>query len=156
MSMAFLSICLCFLQFISSVSYSFPSTGFSLRQNYFQIFILSEVIISEIISLSSYSLLLVYRHAADFYRFSICNFTKFIVLIVFWWHFQDFLQIVLCHFQTVTILFIYFHFGFLYLFIFLIAVARSSNTTMSKSAENGHPTLVLDLRDIFSVFYCEL
>ena len=36
----------------------------------------------------------------------------------------------------------------------LIAVARSSNTIVSKSAENGHLILVLDLREIFSAFYC--
>ena len=39
-------------------------------------------------------------------------------------------------------------------FFFLIAVARSSNTTMNKSVENGHPTLDVELREIFSVFYC--
>ena len=42
----------------------------------------------------------------------------------------------------------------LFLFFFLIAVARSSNTTMNKSVEKGHPTLVVELREIFSVFYC--
>ena len=119
--MIYLSIYLCCLWFLSSVSYSFQSTGIFAFSGRFTPghFILFDIMVSRIVSLISLSdiLLLMYRDARDF---SLCwflsyNFTKF---IVFWWHLYDFLCIVSCHIQTVTVLFLLFQFGF-FLFIFL-------------------------------------
>ena len=50
---------------------------------------------------------------------------------------------VLCHLQTVTVLFLHFQFGLLlFLLSCLIAVARTSSTVLNKSG----PCLVLDIR----------
>ena len=46
----------------------------------------------------------------------------------------------------VTVLFIPFQLGFISFFLPLIAVARTSNTVLTKSGENGHPYLAPDLR----------
>ena len=69
--MLYLSICLCHLQFLSSVSYSFQSKGTSLASlGSFvpRCFILSDVVVNGIVSLISLShlSLLVYRNVANF------------------------------------------------------------------------------------------
>ena len=46
-----------------------------------------------------------------------------------------------CHLQTVIILLLSF-FGYLCFFSCLIAAARTFNTLLNKSGENGHPSLV--------------
>ena len=61
----------------------------------------------------------------------------------------EFLCIVSCHLQTVTILLLPFQFGFLLSFTSfscLIAVARTSNTMLNRSDKSGHSCLVVDLR----------
>ena len=63
MSRVYLSICLCCLQFLLSVSYSFLFIGLLLRllPRYFILFDAG-------VNVILFSLLLVYRNAADFYR----------------------------------------------------------------------------------------
>ena len=47
-----------------------------------------------------------------------------------------------CHLQTVIVLLLSFQFGYLVSFSCLIAAARTFNTMLNKSGENGHPSLV--------------
>ena len=64
--MVYLSICLCHLQFLSSLSYSFQSTGLLLL--WVGYFILFDAVVNVIVSLISLSdtSLLVYSNARDF------------------------------------------------------------------------------------------
>ena len=69
--MAFLSICLCHFQFLSSVSYTFQSTGLlppqvGLFLRYFILFDVMVNVIFSLISLSDLSLL-VYKNATDIF-----------------------------------------------------------------------------------------
>ena len=67
--MVYLSVCLCHLQFLLSVSYSFQSTSLFVPLDKFipRYFILFDAMVSGIVSLISLSdfSLLVYRHARD-------------------------------------------------------------------------------------------
>ena len=70
--------------------------------------------------------------------------------VVIWWNLQDFLCIVTCYLQTVTVLLLFFQFVFR-LFLFLLWLLEPLN----KSGESGHLCLVPDLREnaFISVFH---
>ena len=123
--MVYFSICSCCLQFLSSMSYSFPST--SLLPLWLDLFLCIysfDAIVNGIVFLISLfdSSLLVYRNTTDFcililYPATLLN--LFISSDFFWWHLYDLLYIVLCHLRTVIVLLLFFQFGFL-LFLFLV------------------------------------
>ena len=124
--MVCLSIYLCRLWFLSSVSYSFQSTGSFVSLGRFtpRYFILLDVMVNGIASLISLSdlSLLVYRNAVDF-----CVLILYPVTLPNSWMSSNsflieslgfFLGVVSCHLQIVIVLLLPFQFGFL-LFLFL-------------------------------------
>ena len=64
----------------------------------------------------------------------------------FWWHPYDFLCLVSCHLQAITILLL-FLFGFLlFLFSFMIVMVKTSKTMLNNTGESGHLYLIPDLK----------
>ena len=102
-------ICLCCLQFLSSISYSFQSTSLRFIPRYFTLF---DAVVNGIVFLIFFpdNLLLVYRNPAYFCVLILHPATLWnsFIAIVFWWHLQDFLHIVQRHLQTVTVLPLFF------------------------------------------------
>ena len=153
----YFSICLCLLQFLSSMlCYNFPSTGLLSPKVILFLFI---VMVNELISLISLcdSSLLVYTNVTDFcILLCILKIYQFHwwALVVFWWCLKDFLGIVSCLLQTVRVLLPAFHFISFITFSSLIGVARASRTKLNKSGESGHPCLLPDLRG--NNFSCSL
>ena len=101
-----------------------------------------------LISLSDHSLL-VYRNVRFFCVLVLCLTASLNSLISssdFLVDRKDFLCIVSCHLQIVTVLLL-FQFGFLFFFFFsLIALARTFKTILSNSSESGHLCLIPDFR----------
>ena len=146
--MKYLSICLCHLLFLSSVSYSFLCTnlvslqvGFSLGVLFFFVTVVNSIDYS--IFISDFSLL-VYGNANDF-----C------VLVCILWLLNSLMSssnllIVSLGFSMYSIMSSansdYFTSFLVWIpfisFSSLIAVARTSKTTLNNSGESGHPCLV--------------
>ena len=106
--------------------------------------------VNGIISLNSPSdsSLLVYRSAIDlFINFVFCSLlTSLMSSSIFLVVSLGFLMYSIMSFADSSHL-TSFKFGFLFISIFLTAVARTLNTVLSKSGENGHPWLVPDLKE---------
>ena len=128
----------CYLQFLSSMFYSFPSGSFTSLVRFIpRYFISFDATVNEIaflISLSD-SLFLVYRNATDFcmlifYPTTLLNSLK--VLVVFWWCLQNFLYIV-------SILYRIFYIQCLYYIEFSICSIMSSanNDSCTYSFQSG-------------------
>ena len=158
MSMAYLSICLCHLQLLSSVCYIKYKSFTSLVRFLPRHFICFDIIINGVvffISLSDSSLL-VYKNATNFYmliQYPAILLNSLVSYSRFWWLLQNFLCIVSYHLQTVTILLLPFHFGCLFIsFSSLIAVARTSKNMLNKVVRVVTLFLFLILKKRLSVF----
>ena len=142
------------LQFLSSVSYNFLSTGLtSLARFIHRYFILFEAIVNGIVFLISLSVssLLVYKNATDFwvlilYPTTLLN--SFISSSSFWWNLWGSLCTVSCHLQLMTVLLLPFQYGCILfpLLVWLLCLPRTSNTTLNKRGESGHPCLGSSLK----------
>ena len=156
MNMIYHSICLCCLQFLSSVSYSFLSAGFlpSLIPRYF---ILCDAIVNGIVFLIflSDSSLSVYRNATVFYILilypatlpnSLMSSSNFLIASLGFSMYSILLSANSDSFISSFPIWI----RFISLSC-LITVTSTFNNKLNKSGKSGHPCLVLDLRgNIFS------
>ena len=140
MSTVYLSICLCHLQFLSSVSYSFQSIIYSCI---FYSFCCNWIWIIFLSSLSD-SLLYLYRNTTDFcililYPTTLLN--LFITFNSFGVIFRIFFickQWQFCFFLS--------NLDSFYYFSCLTAMTRTSNTLLNKGGKSGHPCLIPNLR----------
>ena len=153
MNIIYLSIRLCHFQFLSSLSYNFPSTGLS--PSYLDLFLdilfffmkLNGIVF---LTFLSSSLLLGLRNATDFCILildpetllnSLMNSSSFMVVSLGWSVYGIMSFANSDNFTSSFPILYFFYFSFL-----LIAVARRPNITINKCGENVHSCLILDLR----------
>ena len=110
MSIVYFSVCLCFIPFLSLISYNFQNIGLLSLVRFIPMhFILYDAIVRGFFFLIflSDSLLSVYKNITDFCILTLylANLVKsYIVRNYFWWCLQDFLSIASCQLQTVIAL----------------------------------------------------
>ena len=156
--MKYLSICLCHLWFLSSVSYSFSGyrAFVSLGRFIPRYFILFVAMVNEIVSLISLSVfsLLVYRNASDFCVLilhpttllnSLISSSNFLILSI---GFSMYIIYTMYRSSANSESFISsFQIWISFIsFSSLIAVARTSRTMLNNNSQSGHPCLIPDLR----------
>ena len=114
--------------------------------------------VNGIVSLTSFSAfsLLVYRNARNFCAF-LCILPlyqiQWLAMVVFWWQLSNFLRIISCHLQTVTVLLLLFQFGFLLLLFLLWLLWLGLPKLCWIMARVDILVLFFILEDMLSVFH---
>ena len=148
MNMVCLSICLCHLQLLSSISYSFMSIVLLPSQVGLFLFTLFDVMVSDTVSLISFLIVCSYcteMQQISVYQFCVLKFQRcpgsFLVVSLGFSMYSF-----MCSPNSVSFTS---SFPIWIIFIFfpsLTAMARTSNTILNKSGEGGHACLIPDLR----------